>query len=605
MRTAFDRPRRRGTCLWRARLAALVAKSSCAPAAWTESGLEAGPVRTPRRSTFRLSGIVAVAALVYVSPIFAGTCLQDEYNAATGKSTKLTCTANDVRIASAGNPRDLNGNKLDHCNAGETFSFIADFTVATTATARENIGLYFATAGQASALTGQCGDNIISPRHSLNDRCTAAGAPNACCTGPHTGTCPTLGSNNYEEFDDGGICLSNCSPDNCGDSSSSDPNGGLQVITVEVDNVLCQAGATGKLSLPDCTSWQQPGGTIQCASAPPDFPFPFDSANKPEAIPGSTSKCHCDAGVDVGIAVQTPGLTVTKTPNPSSFADAGGPVTYTVGATNSSNFGSVTVNQICDDQYGNIATALTNPAQPACPAGKLCAAPNNVAGSTCASNISCSLPQTIAKGSSISPCAFTGNVPETGLTDKVVVNGVGQGGGAISGSASASVTVGEAPSTASTITTSALAIPTSGCATVRYNVQVQNSSGSSTDETETLSGLFDNSVDITRLSANILGTTCGVASGLGTLAGTAGAGAFPTALAVSGAASTYTCQFDAKVCGNTGVLTNPPNATDCPAGLEVNDSITATLTGDESEMVTQTPGNLTVDVCFSTTEKTK
>jgi hypothetical protein len=35
------------------------------------------------------------------------------------------------------------------------------------------------------------------------------------------------------------------------------------------------------------------------------------------------------------------------------------------------------------------------------------------------------------------------------------------------------------------------------------------------------------------------------------------------------------------------------------------DTVTGTLTGDEDETVTQTPGKLTVDVCFSTTEATQ
>jgi len=168
------------------------------------------------------------------------------------------------------------------------------------------------------------------------------------------------------------------------------------------------------------------------------------------------------------------------------------------------------------------------------------------------------------------------------------------------------VTVQEAEATAADVKTSASATPTYGCATVRYGVQVDNTSESTSDETETLSALSDSQYgDITKVQGNVLGTTCGVATdklGLGTLSGSNGAGTLPATIAVNG---NYTCQFDSKVCGNTGALTNPPNATNCPAGVEILDTVSGTLTGDESETVTQTPGNLIVDVCFSTTEATK
>ncbi len=515
--------------------------------------------------------IAALTLLLRASPASAsGNCVQDEFGA-----KHLVCTANDVRIAFATNPRGLDGTPITTCHSGNIFSFIADFHVTTTATARENIGLYFATAGQSSALTGTCSDNIISPVHPA--KCsTTAGATPQC-----------LGSAQYEELD-----LSTPT-DNCGDISTSDNN---QVITVEVDNVLCQAapGSTN-LALPNCTSWQQPGGTIQCVSPAPSFPWVL------AAVPGSPSKCNCENGFTVPIIVQSASLSVTKTPNLSSLPDPGGPVTYTVAVNNTSNFGSVAINQICDDQYGNIATATG----PACAAGKQCSAPNNVPGTTCATGITCAVPQTVAGGSSYA-CTFSGNIPETGLTDTVTVNGVAQNGTTpLSGTANATVTITEADSTAADIKTSASAIPTSGCATVRYNVEVDNTSGLTTDETETLSALNDTQYgDITTLQGNVLGTTCGVATGQGTLSGP-GAGALPATLAVSGPSAKYTCQFDAKVCGNTSALTNPPNATNCPAGVEIIDTVSGTLVGDESEAVTQTPGKLTVDVCFSTTEATQ
>ncbi len=292
---------------------------------------------------------------------------------------------------------------------------------------------------------------------------------------------------------------------------------------------------------------------------------------------------------------------MTKTPNPTSLPDGGGAVTYTVSIQNNSNFGNITINQICDDQYGNIATASTNPAQPTCAAGKT----GSVSGTP-----SCSLPQTIATNATYS-CTFVGNAPEAGnvtgsvpakFTDTVTVNGLAQNGTTpLAGTASATVPIGEAASTATDIKTSASAIPTSGCATVRYSVEVENTSEMTSDETETLNALNDSSYgDITTVQGNVLGTTC-AATGAGTLAGP-GAGALPTTIAVGG---NYTCQFDAQVCGNTKALVNPPNATTCPAGIETSDTVSGTLVGDESETVSQTPGTLTVDVCFGTTVVTK
>jgi hypothetical protein len=95
--------------------------------------------------------------------VSAQTCIEDRYFQATGGH--LTRTANDVRIARASNIRDTSGNPLESCVSGQTFSFIADFTVQTTATARYDIGLYFATDGDPNhdgALAGQCSTNIIT-----------------------------------------------------------------------------------------------------------------------------------------------------------------------------------------------------------------------------------------------------------------------------------------------------------------------------------------------------------------------------------------------------------------------------------------------------------
>ncbi|HTJ09384.1 MAG TPA: hypothetical protein VL393_06825 [Candidatus Binataceae bacterium] len=133
-------------------------------------------------------------------------------------------------------------------------------------------------------------------------------------------------------------------------------------------------------------------------------------------------------------------------------------------------------------------------------------------------------------------------------------------------------------------------------------MEVDNTSGASTDESEVLSMLNDNPGygDVTKLggtgAATILGTTCGVAVGVhgqGTLSGSTGAGTLPVTIAPGGS---YTCEFDGQFCGGLATLDN------CASGLEQTDTINATLTDDDSEghaVTGSTSDTLKVDVCFS------
>lgn len=541
-----------------------------------------------RRLESRLSRLLATSG---------GNCMQNEYNDA-GFTQTLNCTANDVQIARVTDIRDpVTGNPITTCNLGGSFNFLADFIVVTTSkSSRSNIGLYFAIDG-GNAKTGQCVDSIIAPQHD--------------CSSSSSVQC---GSASYEELDS--------APDNCGDTSSSDgtvcldangsvvscpaPAGGTtytgaQVVTIEVDNFPCEPPTgSNQLVMNDCTSWQTPGSALQCVSSPPNYPY-VDAA-----VAGSPSKCHCGT-IGLNITAQTPSVTVTKqcsvdggtTYNSSSCSlpDPGGTVTYKVDVTNTSNFGSLTLNQICDSAYGNVFTATTNPAQPACPAATV----GTITSTTCSSS-------SIDVNGEYS-CTFTADQAEdSSVKDTVTVKGVGQGGTPFSGGSNAvTVTAGEADSTASTIKTSASASPSYGCATVRYGVEVDNTSASTNDETESLSALTDSyfgniavGTGQPPLGTDVLGTTCGVATGSpgeGTLSGSTGAGLLPAKIAVG---SKYICQFDAKVCGNTVPLSEPTNATNCAAGIENTDTVSGTIVGDESEAVTQKTGKLTVDVCFST-----
>jgi hypothetical protein len=500
--------------------------------------------------------------------------------------------------------------------------------VQTTAnSSRSNIGLYFDTgnvATQTTALTGSCSDNIIPPNDSL-DTCSSLSSVHC-------------GSTHYDELD--------ASPDNCGDSSSTDPTvcldsnnnvvscpapaggstwPGTQIVTVEIDDFPCTApSGTDQLVLPNCTSWQIPGKTTLCQASPHYYPYPLDTSGHPEAIPGSPSKCNCDT-IPLGITVQAPDVSVAKScvtatstgTNLSSceLTPEGGEVTYTVSITNQSNFGDIIVDQICDNVYGTVFRASTFSGTACTTGGAIPSTHTNCSALDIAAN---------ATGS----CTFTVNQAEAQTVNDIVsVSGHGAFAGTFGPTSSnqVSVTSGEA-NTTGTITKSYVNT-TNVCTTVRYNVDVKNTSAAGTDETLTLSALNDNTFgDITKWTgtgnARVLGTTCGVAttsSGLGTLSGSSGAGLLPFTMSVNG--GDYTCQFDAQFCAGpttittaAGTCTNgycstgKPATTSCSAntdcdvtcnGIQHNNTVSATLTGDEgtTDVVSLTPGTLTVNEC--------
>jgi hypothetical protein len=521
---------------------------------------------TSKRLGLCAVAVLAMGALAATS--FAQTCLQNEYNQVNKQ--KLNCTANDVSIAQVTNIRDpQTGAKLTSCIAGANFNFIADFTIKTTsAQARENIGLYIATNSTTQALTGTCVDNIISPQHQC----------------PNAATGILCGSNNYHETD--------AAPDNCGDTSSSDGGGtGVEIVTLEIDNFLCEAPAgSNQVQLPNCTSWQIPGGTIQCVSPAPSYPYPFNGPGAtPTAIPGSPSKCNCGI-IPLGITVQTPGINVGKacttadTPGPVSFAvngsgvlvgspasctlsPEGGTATYTVDIANDkSNFGNVVVDQICDSAYGNVFT-VAGFSGPPCAAGST---GQTITGTTCTA-------ATIAANADYQ-CTFTASQPESKtVTDTVSANVHGSSAGSASGtSTSVQVVSNEAPSSATV--TKGVDHVVQACATVRYTVDVHNSSATGTDETQTLTGLNDSFFgDITTVQGAVKATTCTIPTG-------------GTSLTVGG--SDYTCTFDGQFCSGL----------DTSGCISNTDKVTATLTGDESgESVTQTGNSLTVKECLTQT----
>ena len=550
---------------------------------------------TSKRLALFAVAILAMAVLALGLPQAAfaqGNCAQEEFTAA-GNTQNLGCTANDVRVAKAVNIRNLDGSARTTCISGEHFSFIADFEIITSSnSSRSNIGLYFNKAGGSSALTGTCADNIIPPNHT----CPGTG-------GTSGNAAITCGSDVYNELDP--------KPDNCGDTSSADAGAfgsGSEKVTIEVTDMLCSAPAgTNKVVLPNCTTWQVPGKTIQCVAIAPNYDYPLKNGTTPEAVPGSPSKCNCDV-ISLDITVQSPQVTVTKNcstnngagtlPTPScSITPEGGLVTYTVDVTNNSNFGSIVVDQICDNQYGNIFTVSGYGGSP-CAAGSI-----GTKGSLSGTN-GCGAMTIAASGHQ--SCTFQATqVEDVTVTDTVTVSGHGVSSGTFGPSTSNSVTVksNEAPSSATI--TKGLNSVLSGCATVRYNVDVANPNTG--DETINLTGLTDDTVDITTVSTTIPATTCTV----------------PHTLIVG--AVDYTCTFDRQFCGplttivttagvcnfGTGLCSAGKTGQACSTntqcdvtcnGIQRTDHISGSVSDDDSEghTVALTTNSLTVSQCFPT-----
>ncbi|HEV2729088.1 MAG TPA: hypothetical protein VGV15_03570 [Terriglobales bacterium] len=304
------------------------------------------------------------------------------------------------------------------------------------------------------------------------------------------------------------------------------------------------------------------------------IPYPVDANSKPEAIPGSPSKCNCGI-IQLDITVQNPSISVTKacttalTPGTTNTSCDAGPegsnVTYTVGITNGSNFGDIVVDQVCDSVYGAVFQAGSF-SGPAC----------KTASSIPPANTTCTALD-IAAGATQS-CTFT--VPQgedATVTDTVEVNGHGAVSGTpfpASDSNSVTVTSSDAPSTATI--TKGYNGTLAACATVRYGVDVANTSGF--DENLTLNSLNDSAFgDVTTVQGNVKATTCTIPAG-------------GVSLPVGGA--DFKCTFDAQFCGGV-------DANGC---IQNTDTLSGNFTADEAaDKVTVTANTLTVKECLTAT----
>jgi hypothetical protein len=316
-------------------------------------------------------------------------------------------------------------------------------------------------------------------------------------------------------------------------------------------------------------------------------------------------KKTCDIGTDT-----TPDLTAC-----AAGAETHD-VVYTVKVTNTTptGEGGVVVDQICDNQYGNVFTA-TGFSGPDCPAGTT----GTVATTTCSS----SLPGDIANQGSGS-CTFTVSHGENlSVTDQVTVNGHSDLVSTTTFPAKMSNTVTVTSTDAPTTAMTSLGLepgPQAACVTLRYDVTVANTSAA--DESITLDKVVspytpalrdDVYGDLSMLSGSasvdksIVGTTCGIATGqpgLGTLS-TGTVHTFPATLAPgtgtppTNNGGTYMCQFDGVICGAPSRI-----STTCAFGLQKADlkGVKANLTGDDTglnaDTITETDNPFTASVCL-------
>ena len=193
-----------------------------------------------------------------------------------------------------------------------------------------------------------------------------------------------------------------------------------------------------------------------------------------------------------------PTATVTKTASPTSVAEPGGSVTFTVQVQNTGTAESLSLTALSDDIHGGLNGQGT-----------------------------CSVPQAIAAGSSYS-CSFTatvnGNAGDT-ETDTVTATLSDDDGNSITPSDSATVTITDvASSIAVTKTASPTSVDEPG-GSVTFTVQVQNSSA--VDD-----------VTITSLTDDVHGNLDGQ-----------GSCSVPQTITAS---NTYSCSFAATVSGNAG-----------------------------------------------------
>ncbi len=336
-----------------------------------------------------LLGVLAVGGLLLgAQPASAqGTCIQDVWQA-HGNKQNLTCTANDVTLSSATNINITAGGScatgVCQCNENQQVTFTADFEMDLTADTRYDIGFYIATDGDPNgdgAITGQC-----------------------------TATASLAGNTQQATFFN-----LDASPDVCGDITGPFGTAHNPVFVRAEIITTCTAGPSGKLELPFCTTWRQPGSNEECLGT-------GNGTTTNDVYPGSPSKCNCGTLL-LDIFVEPSTGTISKTVKKST-------ITYEVEVKNTTTTHEFTLSQLCDTVFGTLAGS------PACPAGTKTPTNNTCGGSAG------SLPAQIVAGASYK-CQFDGeaSIDGSAFTDTVSATVVNEDGDPVDvGTDTASVT---------------------------------------------------------------------------------------------------------------------------------------------------------------------
>lgn len=402
-----------------------------------------------------------------VSAQVAGSCIQDVWKA-HDNSQNLTCTANDVTLSSVSNiciavtpggPQDPDGDGCQNpnpegqftCVSGQPFTFTADFTMPLTAQARYDLGLYIATDGGGAdgALTGQCAPNVV--------------------TGANSST----------------FINKDAAPDICGDiDDANNP----QVIHQTITTMCNDTNNDGRVNLPWCTTWRQPGANEVCDSAN------YTTAAMFDAYPGSPSKCNC-GDLNIDVFLETASITVLKDAVTTTVSEAGGAVTYSVAVTNNALISSVTLDSLVDNLYGDITQVQGVVTATTCALATIPAESNDPGGQN---PYMCEFTVAVAAGAHDAGDTITDIVTACGSDDFGHSN--------LCDDDPADVTVVDASSPPD-LTKTATATQTVAV-DVQFSVGVANTSGF---DTLSLTSLTDDKFgDITMVQGNVLSTTCAV-----------------------------------------------------------------------------------------------
>ena len=411
------------------------------------------------RVVLRLLVLVGVGVL-FASPASAqdGTCINDVWKA-HGNNQNVTCTANDVTLASAENIDIITGGSCDpvtgicRCNAGQMVTFTADFRMDLTANLRYDVGFYLAT------------DNDPNNDGAISGSCTATASL----------------ANNTSNF----VQLDN-PPDLCGDIRGPFNTANNPLFVTTQITAQCPVNAGEQMRLPFATTWRQPGSNTVCSGT-------GNGTTTNDVFPGSPSKCNKGI-LTLDIFSEPVRITVIKDAQTASVPETGGSATYLVTVKNEAVVLPLTLTSLVDAPFGDITQVGGVVTATTCQ-------PDNVAST-------CEVGGTIAPGGQCA-CTFTATLPPGDFPGSHFDTVTACGSNELSQDPSCDADDAEVPYSDVEQPPTLSKAATPQCQVdVTYSVVV--SSGSAQD-TLSLTALSDNVYgDITSVHGDIQSTTCSV-----------------------------------------------------------------------------------------------